>query len=85
MVVTSAGDRGSGHGGDCGDGGRGSRDGGRGGGRGQPRRCNYCDMNDHTEEYYLDKWGRREYAHQVYNENIQFTTSAPRHDAFGSN
>jgi len=80
MVVTSIVDRGSGHGGGCGDGRRGSKD----GGRGQPRRCNYCDMNDHTEEYYLDKWGKREYAHQVYDENVQFTTSAPEHDAFGS-
>ena len=42
-------------------------------------------MNGHTEDYCLDKWGKYEYAHQVYDENMQFTTSISGHDAFNSN
>ena len=41
-------------------------------------------MNSHTEDYCWDKWGKCEYAHQVYDENMQFITSAPGHDAFSS-
>ena len=42
-------------------------------------------MNDHTKGYCSDKWGKCEYARQVYDENMQFTTSASGHDAFSSN
>ena len=81
VLVTSIGDHGSGRSGDRGDDRHGDRDDGRGGGRGGGRgdrgngrgpsqRCNYCDMNGHTEEYCWDKWGKCEYARQVYAENV---------------
>ena len=74
-----------GHGNSRGDGrGDGVPDGRRGDGCDLPRRYSYRGMNDHTEYYCWDKWGKRENAHQEYDENIQLTTSAPGHNVFNS-
>jgi len=35
-------------------------------------------MNGHTKKYCWDKWGKCDYAHQVYNENEAFTSHQTR-------